>query len=310
MVEATEHVDLEVADQWIRSVVTPAGPLEITRHRPWASVGSLRLADGRHAWFKACRPVQGFEPRLTSELHRRWPGRVADVLAHDEARAWLLTADAGSPIEWTADALTAWLDVLPRYAELQIGEAAHVADHLRHGVPDLRPETLAGQLDAMLADDLPLERDQVRAFRTFEPRFADLCLELASMQPTATLQHDDLHGRSVHDDGGTLRVLDWGDTSIGQPLFSLVRLDLSLTETVGTATRDRWFPRLRDAYLEPWGSGLRPPFDLAHRLGLIAHTLTWHRHRSAMRGSVLEGFEIEFASVLRRALATASDLGV
>ena len=262
------------------------------------------------AWFKACRPVQGFEPRLTSELHRRWPGRVADVLAHDETRAWLLTADAGKPVEWSADALPRWLELLPRYAELQVGEAGHVADHLRHGVPDLRLETLADRLAAILADDLPLEHEEVRAFRAFQPRFADLCAELATMQPAASVQHDDLHGRSVHGDGRTLRVLDWGDASIGQPLFSLVRLDLSLRETVGKQTRDLWFPRLRDAYLEPWGDGLRPPFDLAHRLGLVAHAFTWHRHRSAMAADARPAFDALFAPVLRRALTTAFDLGV
>lgn len=273
-------------------------------------MGSVRLADGRRAWFKACRPVQGFEPRLTSELHRRWPGRVADVLAHDEARGWLLTADAGEPIEWSSDTLPRWLELLPRYAEVQIGEAGHVADHLRHGVPDLGHETLADQLGAMLTGDLPLERVEVRAFRAFQPRFADLCAELAVTQPTASVQHDDLHGRSVHDDSGTLRVLDWGDASIGQPLFSLVRLDLSLTETVGRETRNRWFPRLRDAYLEPWGSGLSPAFDLAHRLGLVAHTFTWYRHRSAMPAEARPAFDALFAPVLRRALATASELGI
>jgi hypothetical protein len=254
--------------------------------------------------------VQGFEPRLTSELHRRWPGRVADVLAHDEARAWLLTADAGKPIEWSSGTLPRWLDLLPRYAELQIGEARHARDHLGHGVPDLRLETLAEQLGAMLADDLPLEREEVRAFRSFEPQFAALCVELATMQPAVTVQHDDLHGRSVHDDDGTLRVLDWGDASIGQPLFSLVRLDLSLTEAVGIATRDRWFPRLRDAYLEPWGAGLRPAFDLAHRLGLVAHSLTWYRHRSAMAAEARLAEDALFARVLRRALAMTADLGV
>jgi hypothetical protein len=270
----------------------------------------VRLADGRLAWFKACRPVQGFEPRLTSELHRRWPGRVAHVLAHDETRAWLLTADAGTPIEWSAESLPQWLEVLPRYAELQIGEAAHVADHLGHGVPDLRVGTLGDRLGAMLAGDLPLERDEIRALRAFEPRFAELCAELAATPPAASVQHDDLHGRGIHDDGHSLRVMDWGDASIGQPLFSLVRLDLSLTETVGAATRDRWFPRLRDAYLEPWGAGIRPAFDIAHRLGLVAHTFTWYRHRSAMAIDARPAFDELFAPVLRRALAMAADLGV
>jgi hypothetical protein len=253
--------------------------------------------------------VQRFEVRLTAELHRRWPGRVAHVLGSEVARGWLLTADAGAPIEWSDAAFVRWLEVLPRYAELQIGEAAHTAEHLAHGVPDLRLEGLRDQLDALLAGDPPIEPGEVRLMRAFAPRFAELCAELAGLQPIASVQHDDLHGRSVLDDGEGLRVMDWGDASIGQPLFSLVRLDLSLTETVGGATRDRWFPRLRDAYLEPWGSGLGPAFDLAHRLGLVAHTFTWQRHRSAMLGSVPDSFELEFGRVLRRALATVADLG-
>jgi hypothetical protein len=309
VVESTEQVDLVVAERWIRSVVQRTGPLELDRRRPWATVFRVPLAEGR-AWFKACRPVQAFEPRLTAELHRRWPGRVADVLAHDEARAWLLTADAGKPIEWSADAFPSWLEVLPSYAELQIGEADNVEDHLGHGVPDLRLETLGDQLASMLAGDLPLERDEVGALRAVAPRFSALCAELATMQPVATIQHDDLHGRSIFDGGDSLRVMDWGDASIGQPLFSLVRLDLSLTETVGTATRDRWFPRLRDAYLEPWGPGHRSAFDLAHRLGLVAHTLTWNRHRVAISAEARPAFDALFAPVLRRAFAEAADLSV
>jgi hypothetical protein len=294
---------------WVRSIVNPKGPLDIIRHRPWASVGAVPLVDGGLAWFKACRPIQGFEPRLTAELHRRWPGRVADVLGFDEARRWLLTADAGRPIEWSDESVGRWLAALPRYAELQIGEVRHVADHLDHAVPDLRLEALGPQFAALVGAALPLEPEEVSALRSFEDRFAVLCAELAREGPSASVQHDDLHGRSVLDDGRMLRVTDWGDASIGQPLFSLARMDLSLTETVGADLRATWFPRLRDAYLEPWGYGVRPAFDLAHRLGLIVHTFTWNRHRAAMRGDVPATFEAEFAKVLRRALATAADLG-
>ena len=267
-------------------------------------------AGGGLAWFKACRPVQGFEPRLTADLHRRWPGRVADVLAVDEPRSWLLTADAGQPIEWSDDAMPRWLEALPRYAEVQIGEAAHAADHLAHGVPDLRLAGLPDRFEALLAADPPLEPDEARALQAFAPRFARACSELAALHPISTIQHDDLHGRSVYAIGRDLRVLDWGDASIGQPLFSMVRLDLSLRETVGAAARDRWFPRLRDAYLEPWGPGLLEAFELARRVGRIAHAFTWLRHRSAMPASARRDFDPLFAGVLREALAATADLGV
>jgi hypothetical protein len=91
-------VDRAVAENWICSHVEPAGAIETAHERPWATVLRVPLDGGGVAWFKACAPVQAFEPRLTAELFARWPDRVAEVLGHDEERAWLLLADAGTPI--------------------------------------------------------------------------------------------------------------------------------------------------------------------------------------------------------------------
>ncbi len=129
------------AESWIRGHVEPTGPIVTEHERPWATVLRVPLADGA-AWFKACAPVQAFEPRLTAELCARWPDRVAEVIAHEEARAWLLLADAGTPIGAFGNPPEAWLAALPLYAELQHGEAPHADDHLAHGVPDLRLATL------------------------------------------------------------------------------------------------------------------------------------------------------------------------
>jgi hypothetical protein len=129
------------------------------------------------AWFKACAPVQAFEPRLTAGLFARWPDRVAEVLGHDEERAWLLLADAGTPIRACGNPPEAWLLALPLYAELQRGESAHTHDHLAHGLPDLRVATLPARYENLLQRDLPLERDEIRRLRAFGPRFTELCGE-------------------------------------------------------------------------------------------------------------------------------------
>src|SRR5438309_10200459 len=131
-----QSVDHAVED-WIRAHVEPAGVIETVHERPWATVMRVPLADGV-AWFKACAPVQAFEPRLTAGLFARWPDRVAEVLGHDEERAWLLLADAGTPIGAVGNPPESWLAVLPRYAELQRGEATYASEHLTHHVPDLR----------------------------------------------------------------------------------------------------------------------------------------------------------------------------
>ena len=274
--------------------------------RPWATVLRVPLAGGV-AWFKACAPVQAFEPRLTAELFARWPDRVAEVLGHDEERAWLLLGDAGTPIRALGNPPEAWLAALPPYAELQRGEAAHADGHLAHGVPDLRVSTLPARYEDLLRHDLPLEGDGVRRLREFGPRFAELCEELAAHGVPETVQHDDLHMGNVYAQGERLRLLDWGDASISHPFASLVVTFRFLEEVNGLPPGDPWLARLRDAYLEPWGRGLGDVFALALRVGAFAHTFAWARQRDNLPQEARADFDTWFRVVLRRALACMAD---
>jgi len=265
-------------------------------------VPRVPLADGV-AWFKACAPVQAFEPRLTAGLSARWPDRVAEVLGHDEERAWLLLADAGTPIGAFGNPPETWLAGLPLYAELQRGEAAHTHEHLTHHVPDLRVATLPARYEDLLQHDLPLESDEISRLRRFAARYAELCAELAAYDLPETVQHDDLHAANVYAHGERLRVLDWGDASISHPFASLVVTFRFLEETNELPPTDPWFARLRDAYLEPWGRDLTGAFALAMRVGAFAHTFAWARQREALPTDARPKFDGVFSIVLRRALA-------
>src|SRR5919199_185250 len=289
-------------EEWIRARAEPVGAIETAHARPWATVLRVPLAGGI-AWFKACAPSQAFEPRLTAELFARWPDRVAEVLAHDEERAWLLLADAGRPVGSFGNPPDAWLAVLPLYAELQRGEAAHVPDHLAHGVPDLRLTTLPAHFDELLQVDLPLEWEEILRLRDFAPRFCELCDELAAYGVPDTIQHDDLHHANVYADGSGLRVLDWGDASISHPFASLVVTFRFLEERAQLAPDDPWFARLRDAYLEPWGRDLERVFELALRVGTFARSIAYLRPRVALPREERRLFDVDFSTVLRRALA-------
>ena len=61
---------------------------------------------------------------------------------------------------------------------------------------------------------------------------------------------------NVYSQDERLRLLDWGDSSISHPFVSLVVTFRFLEEINKLSPSDPWFARLRDAYLEPWGSGL------------------------------------------------------
>jgi hypothetical protein len=262
---------------------------------------------GSIAWFKACGPVQAFEPRLTGELFARWPDRVAEVLAHDGERGWLLLADAGTPIRALGNPPEAWLRVLPLYAELQRGESSHAHDHLARGVPDLRVSTWSARYGDLLKRDLPLVGNEIQRLREFAPRFSELCGELAAYKVPETIQHDDLHMANVYKKGERLRLLDWGDSSISNPFASLVVTFRFLEEINKLPPGDSWFPRLRDAYLEPWGSGFTPAFALAVRIGTFAHTFAWMRQRDALPEQARPTFDQGLTIVLRRAIAQILD---
>lgn len=277
--------------------------------RPWASVVTVPTAQGI-TWFKACQPAQASEPRLTAELFARWPDRVAHVLGHDATRAWMLTADAGRSIGDLGNPPELWQRILPRYAELQRGERVNAQDHMDHGVLDLRVQVLPDRYAMLLSRDLPLEPEELDTLHRFEPRFAELCAEVAAEHPGDTIQHDDLHVNGVFLRDEVLRVMDWGDASVGHPFASLVVTFRFLELHNGLEPGDPWFARLRDAYLEPWGSGLVGAFDRAMRVGQFAHAIAWIRHRDPLDADAKAAFDQEFAVVLRRALAVVPEPAV
>lgn len=295
-------MDRVVAEEWIKAYVKPAGPIEVTHERPWSTVLRVPLAK-RDAWFKACSSMQGFEPRLTAHLFSRWPDRVPEVLAFDEGHGWLLMADAGVRIGELGNLLEHWLRILPLYAELQRAEVAYAKQHLLNGVPDLGVETLPVAYYELLERDPPLDSDDRERLHAFGPRFERLCGELSSQPIPETIQHDDLHMNNVYARGERLRVLDWGDSSVSHPFGSLVTTFRFLEERNGIAESDPEHARIRDAYLEPWGSGLTELFDLAQRVCTFAHAIAAMRQRAALPGPARNVFDEDLAIRLRRAIA-------
>jgi hypothetical protein len=250
------------------------GEPELLADRPWSTV--WRAGD---LWLKRCKGIWRFEPGLTVALAGRWPDRLPEVVDH--GGDWLLLRDAGAVVQELPHAHDLWLEAIGRYAELQRGELARVDEHLAAGVPDQRNARLPAEYAAMLErDELPWRGDQRERFRRFEPRFAELCREL---EDVASINHDDLH---IHNVYAGPRILDWGDSCVSHPFFSLV-----VTFVFVESGHDE----LRDAYLEAYG-GDREQFDLALRVGRIAHLFKWIRVRDELPPEELPEYDEHFAT--------------
>jgi phosphotransferase family enzyme len=293
----------EELQAWLGAHLAPTGPIELVHERPWSSVYRVRCDRGV-VWCKTCAPAQAFEARLTAALAERWSDRAPTVLAHDDERAWLLIGDAGERLGLGGDP-DAWLSILPRYAELQRGEAAHRLEHLAAGVPDRALESFPALYDELLARRLPVSASDRACLQEFAPRFAQLVAELAASGIPETIQHDDLHGKNVYGDGRAWLILDWGDSCISHPFLTSFVTFLHLEEMSGVARDDPWLVRLGDAYLEPWGSPgeLRETFELALRLGAFAHVFKELRVLDAIPEAMRGRFAPDLSLPLARCVA-------
>jgi hypothetical protein len=252
--------------------------------RPWSTVLRIPTDEG-DLWFKANMPTQAFEAGVVETLAERRPDLVPPLLAVDLERGWMLQADGGTLLRSIVDGTDhgVWVDILPRYAELQIDAAPDRERLLAAGAPDRRLAALPGQFEELLADreSLPTITDEeLERLHELVPRIEEDGRALAAHRLPETIQHDDLHDGQVFVRDGGYVFFDWGDSCVSHPFFTLVVTLAVLAYRLNVEHGAPETDRFRDAYLEPWTgfasrSELAEAFPISHRLGVLCRGLTW-----------------------------------
>lgn len=201
---------------------------------PWAT--TYRLLGGAHdAYLKLVPPASAPAVGLAARLAARFAGQVPAVLAHDEARGWLLSADHGGRTLDYDGPPEPLLALMRSYARMQAA--------LRHepaawqGLPRVELERLPAQLLAFLQPPagLPLPAGEVSAgffigaeaaaryHRLFQGRLALMAahLQTAGVLPV-TLNHGDLRPpNAAMTPAGDAVLMDWDDAVVGPAGMSL-----------------------------------------------------------------------------------------
>ena len=273
---------LEWAARRLDELGHPAtGPAEPVKASAWSMVYTFPTPDGR-VWFKANGGDTRYEAGLAAALGRWAPDRVLAPLAVEPERGWQLLPDGGTPLRelpTNTDPGT-WGRFLAGYAELQRRVTPYAGEMLALGVPDHRPESMPGQLEALLdAPDLVIADDARAALRRLRPEYDEACARLAAAGPAASVQHDDLHSNNMLPMPDGDRFFDWGDASVAHPFATLLVTLRSFAYTLDLKTDDPVVLRVRDAYLEPWGLGRDGPalVELATWTGIPGRALSWRR---------------------------------
>jgi hypothetical protein len=253
----SRHGWLGTAQSWLESELERLGSALSDRIDQvcWSSVACvLRIPiEGRRLYLRACMDPIGHEPELTAALSRDFPRLLPRVLASDAKRRFLLTEDAGAPVQLDADRAE-WL--LRALAELQVHCTERPERLLELGCPDWRPEQLQSGVQAAIGEmraQLELSSSFPRrllARLSQRARALDCAFQaLATAEVPCSLDHAEFASASCVARGSDVRVLGWNG-ALTHPFFSPTAL---IEEFEAADVRER----LLGAYLEAW-SGFAP----------------------------------------------------
>jgi hypothetical protein len=294
---------LAEAEDWIDAACARAGLARagraVGRARVYSVVARVPVGGGT-VWFKASPSASSFEPSLLNALAGWYPDQFTAPIAVDVDRSWSLTRDGGPTLRDRHPRpgdMAAWHVMLSAYGRLQFGLAAHAADLLGLGLADLRPGSVPGRFEQLLADpvteraiDAPsgITRAQYEALRALGPRLRAWCAELDELGVPASLDHADVHPNNVFAAAGT--PFDWGDSAVAHPFSSLLVALRTAAEQAGLPPRAAELTALTEDYLAPWRDAgyRRADIDrslaLALRVAPLARALTWGRVFPCYRG--------------------------
>jgi len=171
----------------------------------------------------------GHELDLTVGLSERFPELVPGVLAVDRHRNWMLIEGAGEDDLSRYDDLETWQAALRAYAGLQVEMARRTDWLFGQGCPDRRLDRLGDSLDSLLADTpamLPgtswgLTKTETDGLRARAPEFKAACRALSEYAIPYSVEHGDFGYWQVIVTNGRSRFIDWSDSSVSHPFFSL-----------------------------------------------------------------------------------------
>jgi hypothetical protein len=279
---------LAIASKWITQRlaeigVTPSAPIEQPHVQHWATVLKVPTDAGPY-WFKANGAAQAYEAGVVDVLAAHRPDAVPGLVAVDRERAWMLMADGGTRLRELVETehdFGRWLEVLPRYAELQIDLAPYRDDLIAAGTPDRGLAALPGLYEALLQVTDGLEPAERAELEDRVPWVAQACAELASLGVPESIQHDDLHDGQVFVRDGRYLFFDWGDACLSHPFLTMsVTLEGVLAWGFDDVENSVDIAPFRDAYLGPFTrfaprAELEAGFALALRLGWVCRALDY-----------------------------------
>jgi hypothetical protein len=271
-------------------------------------------------YFKAAPSMYGHEPQLMQWLAARYPQNLPEIVAVDASRGWFVQREADGaalPLDEVREE-EEWYRAARRLADIQVDSVAHVAELRKLGCPYRGLDVLARRIPRLCADTsamMPgepggLTHREIERVASLAPTLLALCEELASYGIPDALEHGDLWPSNVLSTLAGPIYLDWSDSSVSHPFFSLTQLMDRAAGLLPASSRESR-RRLRDSYVAPWfgfaaEASLARAFELARLLAPVHLAATAHAELAPSAGNRWE-IAPAVPAYLRMALRVLAD---
>ncbi|QLZ70753.1 aminoglycoside phosphotransferase family protein [Legionella sp. PC1000] len=264
-------------------------PFRLIQSSAWAKVYQITTTKG-DLYLKQIPESFAIEPNLLLYLRSFFPSLVPEVLGNNLCLRCFLMSDRGIPlreifsINYQVDLAK---EALKSYVQIQTGLISQIDALLTLGVPDWRLANLPDLYLKLLHESEFLSHDgltvsELQHLISLHPKVTALCQSLAQYSIPETIEHSDFHENNIVFQAQHLTIIDWGETVISHPFFSLISFLVNMMRTHHVKEQNEIYTILRDTYLRYWYAfesqeRLLDALALAKRLSPIKYCLSFFR---------------------------------
>ncbi len=285
LTETRKWVHARLDDLGIRPTASPVVV------KAWSRSCVLMFAtDAGVVYFKAAPFYFAHEPTLLQHLAESFPDSVPEVLAMNVERRWILMRESAGESLSLCRLPDLWEAAIRAYSQLQLNISRNPEEVIALGCPHRPVEKLVTDACPLLSDQEAmmkgrhgLKLEEVARLRSRTAQLETMCRRLASFRIPDTLEHGDLHVANIFVNSVGCRFIDWSDSSISHPFFSMFAF-------LEHRKASPWLPddptsraRLCRAYLKAWvttcgsWSRLAMAFRLSQLLAPLHTAITYYR---------------------------------
>lgn len=288
-----------MVQQLARLDSAPIGPVE--QVYSWQRSCVLRLPTTHGGvYFKAVPTVLASEVSVSVLLDHEVPGMVAEVLAVDSDKRWMLMRDMGATTLDSVPALEQWKAAVGAYAQLQVSWVDATRRFAIAGCPNRGLLKLVESIDRLLTDTVAmkpgqpdgLSMKQIHALYYRARALKIAAHRLGTLRLPISVDHGDFWAGQIVAGNSNPVFIDWSDASISHPFFSMAFFsdDDEMRPYLGDIPDIAL--QMRDAYLEPWT--VYEPYDILTQAWSIACSLAPLSTALLYHDHILPGMEVKW----------------